>query len=448
MGDGSYFFVIDASGDYYFNDKAGSYTADPLRYTLERGNPRDGWYFETVAGPPGCRLNVDHDDNLAVTKVWINCVIRDGATVLGIVGTGIDLGDFIREVVDIPQPGVESIFVDRAGAIQAHRDPQMVDFHSLTKDTKSKKTIFRLLDRESERRSLAALMDAVAAGGAPIGTEFVHIDGRRVLAGVGFLGEIGWFSVTLMDIDRIIDRRAFDPIAILFAVMLLATVALVTLLLKRLVLDRLARFETAVSRVRAGDFSVAPIDASPDEIGRLARAFADMAAAVGRNTRELEDRVAERTAELRRLAEVDAVTDIRNRRGFIAAVEALRAAAPGRRFALLLLDVDLLKSVNDEHGHVAGDRVLAEVARRMVATVREGDIVGRWGGDEFVVLVTDGRMEAHRATAERILAAVSGVPVAIDDGGGVAAVTASIGIAALAPGTSLDQATAAADEAL
>ncbi|WP_204317155.1 hypothetical protein, partial [Klebsiella aerogenes] len=71
----------------------------------------------TIALGSGCHLNVDHDDNLSVTKVWINCIIRRGATVLGVIGTGVDLSQFIREVVDIPQTGVQSIFIDRSGAV-------------------------------------------------------------------------------------------------------------------------------------------------------------------------------------------------------------------------------------------------------------------------------------------------------------------------------------------
>src|SRR5690606_21706744 len=147
FSDHSYFFVVGASGNYYFNDAANSYAGRQLSHRLSRDNPRDGWYFQTAALGAGCHLNVDHDDALAVTKVWINCVIRDGETVLGVLGSGLDLTSFIREVVDIPQTGVTAMFVDRSGAVQAHRDARLVDFHSLTKQMSNKKTVFSLLDR-------------------------------------------------------------------------------------------------------------------------------------------------------------------------------------------------------------------------------------------------------------------------------------------------------------
>ena len=167
---------------------------------------------------------------------------------LGIIGTGVDLSQFIREVVDIPQTGVQSMFVDRTGAVQAHRDPKLVDFHSLTKDIKAKKTIFLQLDTERDRVALATMMDQVSAGGALVRSRFMQIDGREALVGVGYLDRLGWFNVTIMDVDEIIDRRLFVPIALLLGAMLLAAAILMTILFKRSVLDRLARVEAAVER--------------------------------------------------------------------------------------------------------------------------------------------------------------------------------------------------------
>src|SRR5690606_29934203 len=114
-------------GHYYFNDAANAYAGDQLRYTVNADNPRDAWYFTTRALGEGCHLNVDNDANLRVTKVWINCVIREGRNVLGVLGTGIDLSSFIQEVVNVPQNGVSSMFVDRMGRVQAHRDPEQVN---------------------------------------------------------------------------------------------------------------------------------------------------------------------------------------------------------------------------------------------------------------------------------------------------------------------------------
>ncbi|MEN3951805.1 diguanylate cyclase [Iodidimonas sp. SYSU 1G8] len=446
--DRSYFFVIDKSANYYFNDRDDAYAGQQLRYTLSPDNPRDGWYYKTIRSDAVCQLNVDHDDNIRVTKVWVNCPVREGDQVLGMIGTGIDLTDFIREVVDFPQRGIDSVFVDASGAIQAHRDPRMVDFHSLTKDAKSKKTIFRLLEREQDRKALAAMMKRVAAEKNRVESRFVEMEGHQVLAGVGYLDQIGWFNVTLMDVDQLIERQLFNPIGAFLAVVLAAATLLVTLLFRHVVLNRLARLEAAVHQVKQGDFST-PIDPVNDEIGRLSRSFSEMAREVGDNTRLLESRVQERTEKLERLAYMDPLTEVYNRRGFVQAVEGERnrAARHGHRVGLLLIDVDMFKSVNDGYGHHGGDQVLAELARRLRNDLRSYDIAARWGGDEFVVLISECGQETLRVIAHKISASFSGAPILLEDGREVD-VTASIGACLAGPDEPVDRIIARVDAAL
>jgi diguanylate cyclase (GGDEF)-like protein len=434
FSDRSAFFVIDASGNYYFNDRDNTYAGKEKRYTLSRDNPRDGWYFTTIAASRECQLNVDHDDVIRVTKVWINCPVVDGEEVLGVAGTGIDLTYFIREVVDIPQIGVNSMFVDHSGAIQAHRDPKQVDFHSLTKDPKSKKTIFALLDKQSDRDALAAMMESVSKGGNAVTARFVTVGGHKYLAGVGYLDNLGWFNVSLMDIDRIIERRLFAPIAALLGLMLVAAALLVTLLFKR---------------VEAGIYTISAPDAGKDEIGRLSRAFGSMAASVADNAEVLEATVKERTAKLERLAEIDPLTEVYNRRGFIRAVEREKNRA-GRHhvgLGLLLIDLDFLKSVNDSYGHHAGDAVLAEVARRLRQALRNYDICARWGGDEFAVLVSECDASTLSGIAAKMLAAVNCGPIRVNGDSDVP-VTVSIGGCVAAAGDSIEMIAAKADAAL
>lgn len=253
FADNSYFFVIDDSGNYYFNDAANSYAGDQYRYTLDPENPRDGWYYRTRALGEGCHLNVDNDDNLRVTKVWMNCVIREGRRVLGILGTGIDLTSFIREVVDVPQTGVNAIFVDRTGAIQAHRNPDLVDYHSLTKDMADKKTIFAMFPDPADQDRLTALMESVTTEDALVRSAFMTLEGRQVLVGVGYLDRLGWYNVTVMDVDQIIDRGLFWPIAGLLVLTMLGIGIALMMIFKRSVLDRLGSLELATRAIEAGE---------------------------------------------------------------------------------------------------------------------------------------------------------------------------------------------------
>jgi diguanylate cyclase (GGDEF)-like protein len=175
---------------------------------------------------------------------------------------------------------------------------------------------------------------------------------------------------------------------------------------------------------------------------------------------DLESRVESRTRELHdayhkmeQLALRDGLTQMLNRRAIRerAERELARARRHGTPFALALVDVDSFKAVNDTFGHAAGDVVLGEVARRLLATVRASDDVGRWGGEEFlVVLVATGLAEAERA-GERLRAAIGDAPFALADDVS-RTVTISVGLAVAEAGRSdafdLDRVIERADRAL
>lgn len=446
FSDKSYFFVVNASGNYYFNDAGNSYADDQYRYTVSRDNPRDAWYYATSALGEGCHLNVDNDANLRVTKVWMNCVIREGRRVLGVLGTGIDLTSFIQEVVNVPQVGVSSMFVDRWGAVQAHRDQDMVDLRSLTAEMSAKRTVFSLLDKPEDQAALREMMDDVSAGNAVAGSRFMTVGGKETLVGIGYLDRLGWFNVTLMDIDAIIDKRLFLPIGLLLAAVAGLVAALLLLLFKRQVLDRLKRLEGAVWAARTGDYgpALAMGTDSQDEVGRLSTAFAEMARAVGDNTRQLESRIRERTEALEVLAFRDGQTGIANRRGF---VERFADTASGGQRGLLLIDIDHFKLINDTYGHAAGDAVIIELARRISASIGAGGDCARWGGDEFIVLLRDSAPHLLRAAVYGLMASMADAPIALPDGRSVNA-TVSVGACLVMPGESIDSATEAADAAL
>lgn len=446
FADGSYFFVMDKSGNYYFNDASNAYAGDQLRYVVDEANPRDAWYFTTKALGEGCHLNVDNDANLRVTKVWMNCVIREGNTVLGILGTGIDLTAFIQEVVNVPQIGVTSMFVDRMGLVQAHRDENLVNLRSLSEDMRDKRTVFSLIDTEADRAVLRNLMDEVAAGGTLVRSAFVSIEGKQSLVGVGYLDHLGWYNVTLMDVDTVIDRRLFLPIGALLVAMMGLIAVVLMLMFKKTVLDRVVNLERAVRRVRAGDFASARDwgDGSADEIGRLTTAFTDMVAAVEDNTRLLEARVMERTMELEKLASRDGHTGLLNRRGF---TQAHADAAAQGGYGLLMVDIDHFKAVNDSHGHTAGDAVVAEVARRIQDVMDDRSSCVRWGGDEFGVLIPNASANVLRSTAYAVKAAITEAPILSQDGKPIT-VSVSIGACLAEQGDPLEVATDMADVAL
>jgi len=105
---------------------------------------------------------------------------------------------------------------------------------------------------------------------------------------------------------------------------------------------------------------------------------------------------------------VDPLTGVRNRRHLQERLPEIASAAQrhGREWAVLMVDVDHFKQINDREGHAAGDAVLREVALALVGEARQEDLTGRWGGDEFLVILPDTEAEGARMVAERIADAV------------------------------------------
>ncbi|WP_127143844.1 sensor domain-containing diguanylate cyclase [Pelagibacterium montanilacus] len=448
--DRSAFIVLDASGNYYFNDAQQSYSDDPYRYTVRSDNPRDGWYFTTRARGEGCYLNVDHDDVLRLTNVWINCVINREGRVLGIVGTGINLSAFIREVVDIDQPGIESMFVDATGAVQAHPDASLVDFHSLTKDIADQQTIFAMLDTEADRTALTRLMEGAREGGeGSVPTAMVSLAGSPMLVGVGYLGGIDWYNVTLMDPDVIVGQSLFQPVGGLALIVLLAAALGMTVLFKTAVLDRLETIEAGIDGLRQGKRGQIRLDRGNDEIGRLSRTLVAMVSAVTASQRDLERQVKERTEDLEDLVNRDSLTGIFNRRGVAQGFADFSDWARQRKttIGLILIDVDGFKAINDSLGHATGDAVLIALAERLSQAIRRSDLCGRWGGDEFVVVIRGCDAAVLNRIAGELLEMTRTVPVP-QDGAASPGLTASIGACVVSPGESLQRATDLADQAL
>lgn len=116
-------------------------------------------------------------------------------------------------------------------------------------------------------------------------------------------------------------------------------------------------------------------------------------------------------------------------------------------FSILLLDIDFFKRVNDEHGHAVGDEVLRRLATRAQETVRGSDIFGRWGGEEFIVLLPATPLSQAVEAGERLRLAIADLTFT-GEGGRRFCITVSVGVAQLEPGETADTLTERADKAL
>ncbi|HEY5799338.1 MAG TPA: GGDEF domain-containing protein, partial [Burkholderiaceae bacterium] len=146
------------------------------------------------------------------------------------------------------------------------------------------------------------------------------------------------------------------------------------------------------------------------------------------------------------LAERDELTGVYNRRKVLQTAEQRGAQGVVPPFCLCLFDLDHFKSINDTYGHAAGDAVLRAFAQTVQREVRAGDCFGRYGGEEFLLLLDGADMAVAMALAERIRVRVEALQIPQLKAG--RKVTLSAGIAQYAPGEAVAQAIARADKAL
>lgn len=145
------------------------------------------------------------------------------------------------------------------------------------------------------------------------------------------------------------------------------------------------------------------------------------------------------------LAHTDALTDTANRRSMIVAVEATleRSRTIGQPTSLILLDLDRFKQINDRYGHDVGDQVLVKVAAQLKSHLRKTDLVGRWGGEEFVLLLPETPLEEAVRLAERLKSKIA--EPAID---GLPDTSASFGVAQAVGNDDCDSLVSRADRAM
>ncbi|WP_448188592.1 diguanylate cyclase [Azospirillum sp. sgz301742] len=274
--------------------------------------------------------------------------------------------------------------------------------------------IARERERAERRRVEAALRESehryrrLFTGAKAVELLIDSADGRIVDANDAAAAFYGWPKETLTTL-HITDINCLTPDEVA------AEMALATALARS---HFHFRHRLASGEVRDVEVYSGPIQVGEQELlysivhdvtdrRRAERALADTTAALERSNAELE-----------RLAMQDALTGVSNRRHFTAVAERDTALARRHRWPLsvLMVDIDHFKEVNDTHGHAVGDEVLRVLAGVFQSVLRASDHLGRFGGEEFVVLLPDTALEGAATTAERLRTAVAATPFTGRDG--------------------------------
>jgi len=240
----------------------------------------------------------------------------------------------------------------------------------------------------------------------------------------------------------------------------------VAVLIHATVTRKIVALTQSAGQLRADSLEPRPQAPAGDEIGVLDTAFKDMVERMQDLVGNLESKVTQRTEELaaandkleqavRELDEknqalevmtrTDRLTGLANRRRLEEALqtEVLRARRYGKPFSVILLDIDHFKAVNDQFGHQAGDNVLIAIAGLLTRTARETDVVGRFGGEEFLLVCPETELLVVSALAERLRTEFTSTDFPL-----VGPVTSSFGVAEFTQGDSVKSLVERADKAL
>ncbi|MDO8811098.1 MAG: HAMP domain-containing sensor histidine kinase [Gallionella sp.] len=313
---GSYFLAIAGSGHYYYND-AGGQSPDNTqpRFTLDPAKPADAWFYATVGSAGDYNINVDANPNLGVTKAWVNVLLRDGDKVLGVLGTGLDMGVFARQA-DAPRSGITNLLIDRSASIQIYRNTGNIDFSSIAKPADHKHSTDQLLDNPEDRMWVRQAIGQFENGNSPatkkpvyikgqryladspVATRFVHIRGKPYLAGMVALPETEWYDVTLLDLSVLLPQHDFLEVVLAIGGVSLALMMILLFSLRRLVLRPVAVLTAASDRIRQGDYASAPAEKGSGEIGQLTVQFQAMRHAVHKTHSWMEEEINKRTRQL------------------------------------------------------------------------------------------------------------------------------------------------------
>jgi len=294
----------------------------------------------------------------------------------------------------------------------------------------------------------ASVLDALSeAEGAMI--EYEADDGEQWLGALTPVPGTDWSVVAqLPSSSAYAQVRRLRDSTILLVSGLMVFVGFAAYFLGLFIVRPLTRLTAAAASVAGGDLSIDLPVTTGGEVGYLTGVFNRMVAQLRRNREELaaaNSALRLQNEELEHLSMTDPLTGLYNRRYVMNEFEkeVQRAERHQRSLALLMLDVDRFKQYNDSHGHPAGDEVLRGIGRVIEDAVRDPDVPGRFGGEEFIVLMPDCDLVGAIDAAERIRARLT---EEVFEGGKV---TCSIGAAAYPQhGTNPSSIIAAADVAL
>ncbi|MCF8018368.1 MAG: diguanylate cyclase [Vallitaleaceae bacterium] len=414
-------------GRYFIIDEQGI-LVDTLG--IRKNLAEDPEYQKIMTGEvPVVVAKSSYDDTFKQPTFRIMVPIEVDGKVKGLLGTTVllkDLSQLVSSTV-IQETGYAWV-VDEYGQVISHKDTNQV----LNMDITS--------DENTDYEGLVTLSEQMKTSNEGMAT-FTNPQGEKnYVTYESIPGSPGWHVIITLYASSVYKtlRELFVYMTVLVVVLGLISY-LVTYLLAKDITDSVKRLIGVMNKFTSGVKGIRAKVESQDEIGMLSQSFNAMADTIVAHTDNVEELIKERTQiladlnyqivsrnkelgtmneelektndKLHELASTDMLTGLYNRHQFVRELQRtieLVNVEDEQNFSLLFIDLDNFKQYNDTFGHEIGDFLLIEVAKILRENVRENDIIGRYGGDEFVIMLRQGTYDIAKAIAERIHGAILG----------------------------------------
>lgn len=415
----SFFIALKNNHTYYYNDNANQNNGNPFSYTLDPNSVGDQWFFDALKNVQPLHININPNKTLNVTRLWIDIQLRSEGEVLGVLGTGIEYETIMDDLFDTELKGIDTLFVNQQRIIQLYREAGVAREDLKENSFYQKKVIGELMESESDSDKIDHLLDS-AMQGKELKAIVVHYKGERHLAVVSYIAELQWYEVTLINMNLILPASKFTTLYVIFGAAIVLVAIFLAAGIHHWVIRPIGLLESktrTLSEHASSHLAIQFRDKPKDEMGLLMTHFEEMSEKIENFTLELEDKVAKRTEALERLASIDPLTELLNRRGMERniQIELNHARRDHYQFGLLWLDVDHFKQINDSLGHDKGDEALQRISEAISSITRSYESASRWGGDEFLILIRTDSENTLYKLAERLRTEIRKIELSSDD---------------------------------
>lgn len=288
--DKNYFIAIKSSGNYYFNDEQGKYSGKEFIDTLTPNDPKSEWFYATLNSNKQFLVNIDFDESLDVTNIWINMIVYYNDEAIAVIGTGLNLSKFTEYILTELDNHVTSFFIDATGNITAHKNADLISYRNITTQNKDKKSIYSFIKTNEGKDKFKLALDNIVYNTANTLDMNLNIFGGEKILAISKVSEIGWYNVSFIDNEDFIFYDLLNSKISIFIVFLSFVIfaGVILLFINQNILVPLFKIDRSIKKIENGDYDIQTKVDNQDEIGRVAKNLEKMSMTVANYISVLE----------------------------------------------------------------------------------------------------------------------------------------------------------------